>query len=107
MRATTHSVQSGLRVLWLGLGGQLDRLNALQRSVEAAAVRAGWPPEACVFRPHITMGRVRQGAPIPRDGWRMEGSLASFVASDIELVESRLTPRGASYKTLARLRMGP
>jgi 2'-5' RNA ligase len=50
------------RVLWLGLTGALDRLAALQRDVDDALTGLGFPRETRPFSPHLTLGRVRDGA---------------------------------------------
>lgn len=50
------------RVVWVGLGGQLDLLIHLQKSVERELAELGFPPEDREFSPHLTLGRVRQNA---------------------------------------------
>ncbi len=45
------------RVLWLGLGGDLDELTELQGCVDAEAARLGFPPERGKYRPHITIAQ--------------------------------------------------
>lgn len=55
------------RVIWAGVGGDLDRLAKMQRRVEQAMARLGFPEESRAFRPHLTLGRVRDGvAPAAR-----------------------------------------
>ena len=46
-------------VLWMGLAGDLELLNALAEECEAAAVRAGFEPEGRPFHPHVTLSRIR------------------------------------------------
>lgn len=93
-------------VLWLGLGGALDQLAALQQSVEAALVAQGFPAEVRPFRPHLTLGRLPRGTALPAST-----SVAALAASDnfagavltirgIQLVRSELSPSGARYTTL-------
>lgn len=49
-------------VVWLGLEGMVTHLVALQRAVEEAAQRAGFPAEPKAFKPHLTIGRVQRQA---------------------------------------------
>lgn len=101
------------RVLWLGLAGPLDRLAALHAATEAALAPLGFPPEGRAFRPHLTLGRARQGA-APRD-W--DGLAAAFAAlhdlpgaplpvAALQLMRSELGPAGARYTTLATVPLG-
>ena len=47
------------RVVWAGVSGDSASLETLHRSAEDAAVSLGWPEEKRPFRPHLTLGRVR------------------------------------------------
>jgi 2'-5' RNA ligase len=49
------------RVIWIGIEAPAA-LAALQRAVEGAAARMGYPPEERPFTPHLTVGRVGQNA---------------------------------------------
>jgi 2'-5' RNA ligase len=46
------------RIVWLGVSDGADRLVSLAEKVEAASRRAGFPPEARPFKPHLTLSRV-------------------------------------------------
>ena len=48
------------RVLWAGVGGDVDTLSSLQQAAEDAINALGYPPEQRPFRPHITLGRPRR-----------------------------------------------
>ncbi|MCC6454963.1 MAG: RNA 2',3'-cyclic phosphodiesterase [Caldilineaceae bacterium] len=50
------------RVLWIGLGGELDALGQLQAQVEAVAQAAGFAPEEKDFSPHLTLARAARDA---------------------------------------------
>lgn len=50
------------RVLWLGLGGDVDPLHALQSDIEEMVRDVGMSPEKRPFSPHITLGRVKRAA---------------------------------------------
>ena len=96
------------RVVWLGLTGDLTRLSHLQRAVEEGLIELGFPAERRPFRPHLTLGRVRDGTP---DGVRRRiGDLArraarpdpiAFTAGRVSLMRSHLGRSGATYDRLA------
>jgi 2'-5' RNA ligase len=93
------------RVLWVGLGGAVGELNALQAEVRKALESLGWQsPTAQPFRPHITVGRVREG-----DGalpWSDSVELGSSQISEVVLYESKPATKGVEYAALARIPVG-
>jgi 2'-5' RNA ligase len=93
------------RVLWVGLDGDLDALHTLQSSLTAGLKQAGFAVEERAFNPHITLARRREsargGAP---PGWPPTHSLtvgSAFQMRELTLFESRLSPRGPTYISLA------
>ena len=48
------------RVLWIGLGGDIDSLGTLAESIGHAVVPLGFPRENRPFRPHLTVARVKK-----------------------------------------------
>jgi 2'-5' RNA ligase len=93
------------RVLWLGLAAP-PALELLVHAVEQACERLGYPLEQRVFRPHVTLGRVR-------DGQRVSASLVArlqelkpeiaFVLDSLVLFSSRTGPAGAAYTPLVSI----
>ncbi|MGI6704937.1 MAG: RNA 2',3'-cyclic phosphodiesterase [Clostridia bacterium] len=49
--------RNSIRVLWLGLGGDIQELHTLQKEIDRALASIGFPPEQRRFRPHITIGQ--------------------------------------------------
>ncbi len=49
------------RICWVGLAGELRRLEQLQGRVEGSMVNLGFKPEDREFRPHVTIGRTKAG----------------------------------------------
>lgn len=101
------------RVLWLGLTGALDRLAALQRDVDDALAALGFPRETRSFSPHLTLGRVREGAR-PADVAGVATTLAGVRAAAaplpverIRLMRSELARGGSRYTTLLEAPLGP
>ncbi len=101
------------QVVWVGVGGEVQKLATLQRGMEAALAPLGFPPESRSFSPHLTLGRLRERAS-PGDRrsfaqWaqsvRFEASL-SFEVYALSLMKSQLTPSGAIYSRLASVELG-
>ncbi|RME65469.1 MAG: RNA 2',3'-cyclic phosphodiesterase [Caldilineae bacterium] len=106
-----------LRVLWMGVQGDLPHLNRLQAAVEQAVQANGFPAETRPFHGHITLARMRRST--PRDeakriasllqaaaqarGWG-EG-LAPWTVEDIVFMRSELHPSGARYTVLGRFQL--
>ena len=95
------------RVLWAGLGGDLDVLGALQEKLETAMYGLNFPRERRTFSPHLTLGRVRDGVSAvarQRVGAVVtSGSLEdadSWPVNMVHLMRSNLTPEGAVYSSL-------
>lgn len=73
------------RVLWVGITGKLETLQALQKRLEEVLATLGFPREEHSFSPHLTLGRVRdprQAVPGLSDGlpsvtWRWTISSSS------------------------------
>lgn len=94
------------RVVWVGLEESGQRLAPLQVAVEKAVRRLGWPREKRAFRPHLTLGRVRD----PRRGISEQlvqalgrESIAALPASEhrhVVLMQSHLSRHGARYEAL-------
>jgi RNA 2',3'-cyclic 3'-phosphodiesterase len=98
------------RVLWLGLAGPLEQLAALQVAVDTTLEALAFPRDTQPFRPHLTLGRVRERATIGDPA----ALTAAFVAlgkraaapvpvTALCLLRSELQPGGAHYTPLAIL----
>jgi len=87
------------RVIHLGLDAASD-LELLQDRLERGGAQLGYPPEGRVFRPHVTLGRVREGHRLP-SGWQSELERVppgpAFLGDRVVLYESTLAPDGPSY----------
>jgi 2'-5' RNA ligase len=112
------------RVIWLGLYGPAHRLESLQRDLGAALRDLDFSVGDEPFRPHITLGRVRNtGTPqmplrdLP-DAIRrriFDDARNEFIAPpseplpvrDVHLVRSHLGREGARYETIARFPLAP
>ncbi|MGH2562193.1 MAG: RNA 2',3'-cyclic phosphodiesterase [Thermomicrobiales bacterium] len=84
------------RVVWLGLDGDVDRLERLARDVGRTLQQLGFPVEPGRYRPHITLGRIRDdSAPdLPATLDRALRSATSGLGIASVLVEEVLLVRG-------------
>jgi 2'-5' RNA ligase len=92
------------RILWVGLAGDLDRLKAVQATLESSLDSVGFKKEAHVFGAHLTIGRIRRRIDAQLIGESVEPLKA--VASDffrvdrLMLFKSILKPNGPEYTLL-------
>ncbi len=95
------------RVLWVGVRGETEKLQALQAAVENAMTALEFEPEERKFSPHLTLARIK--FPNPRDNWQQriaalgEVNLGGFKASAVSLMKSELRRDGAVYTEITRV----
>lgn len=81
-----------IRVLWLGLKGNIEALQQLNNYIEDSMVKLGYKRERRKFNPHITLGRNI----VLKDNFNMlkekvvEDCEYSFTLSKISFIESQL-----------------
>lgn len=98
------------RVIWAGVSGGAEGLEDLHHRAEHAVSGLGWPEDGRPFRPHLTLGRVRD-----RVNARQREAISDAVArarlpafrswhpDTVRLYRSVLTPRGAQYSSLGEV----
>lgn len=93
------------RVAWIG--GTAEGSEVVVKTVEAAAVRAGFAAEKRPWSVHLTMARLRsqwpRGAVDVYLDWAAGLPAVNWVCREIVLFESRLQPGGAVYTALERI----
>lgn len=91
------------RVFWAGIGAGLERFAAVEREVTARLDECGIGPEQRPYRPHVTLGRVREPAGL-RARPLLEGLddrvFGTSAVGAITLFQSRLSPKGSVYVPL-------
>jgi 2'-5' RNA ligase len=96
------------RVFWIGLAQGEAQVAAIAARVEGAVRARGFPAERGKrpFRAHVTLGRPRS----PRGLGRLAELLAELgceggthLLEEVTLVESRLSPPGATYHAVGRV----
>lgn len=96
------------RVLWVGLHAP-SALELLQDRLERQGEEIGFPPEGAPFRPHVTLGRVREGHRLPADALARLGDSyerIAFLATEVVLYESVLSRGGPTYEARATIPLG-
>ena len=95
------------RVIWIGMEGEVQRLTRIQARIEDALEPLGFVREKRGFRPHLTIGRVK-------DRRRLQSLIDamaelkipefdSFDVTEIILYKSDLRTTGAIYTKLHRM----
>lgn len=102
-----------VRVFWVGIGGEVDKLSRLQQNIDSALTALGFAKEERSFVPHLTLARIKQGAsPLERRGFGELVGATSFEdkyhveVEAISLMRSQLTPAGAIYTRLMTVALG-
>lgn len=95
-----------LRVVWVGLSGDLAGLATLYQSLAGVVQSVGLPTDPRPFTPHITLARARPEA-TPAELRALRAALPAVVPQPLVwqserpiLFRSQLTPRGAIYTPL-------
>lgn len=96
-----------LRVVWVGLEGDVEGLGELARRVEDALRPLGFPAERRPFAPHLTLARVRDGA-TSQERRRVADAISryrpltlpSMILQEVVLMRSVLGRGGSTYYRL-------
>lgn len=96
------------RVLWIGVGGDMEPLLDLQRDVDGTLAALGFAAEKRPYNPHLTIARMRERA-ARADRRRAADALAAYPlsrgiavsANAVSLMQSELRPGGAVYARIA------
>lgn len=97
------------RVIWVGLGGDVQELFALQSGIEAGLDAVGFPKEKRAFKAHLTLGRIKQAVKpdVIRQMMRQHASISAeeFTCDQVTLFKSDLKPSGAVYTELKKIEL--
>ncbi|RLT34809.1 MAG: RNA 2',3'-cyclic phosphodiesterase [Chloroflexi bacterium] len=100
-----------MRVLWVGMIGEIQRLTDLQREVETGVQACGFAVERQGFHPHATLAYVNKDAQsglIAQAGrflaaqQKLAQGLGQWQVSELTLMRSELRPTGSVYTVLER-----
>jgi 2'-5' RNA ligase len=101
------------QIIWVGLTGELEKLQNLQRRIDMALVSLGFPRETRPFSPHLTIARLRDRA-TPTDRQNIGRLVADtsfksgldFCIDTLYLMRSQLTREGPIYSRLGSVGLG-
>jgi 2'-5' RNA ligase len=91
------------RVLWAGVQGEGARLPLLQQRVATACSPFTQREEKSRFHGHVTLGRVKPGAVVPKKVLEQEFErsrsvvFGSWPVTEVQLIRSELLSRGPRY----------
>lgn len=101
-----------LRVIWLGVGGDIERCAALAAALDRATARFGVERATRPLAPHLTLGRVGNDAPAALR--RRLSTLCAAVPAPVSvgfrvrrvsLMRSWLLPGGARHEAVRRFEL--
>ncbi len=96
-----------IQVIWVGLGGEIDKLNRLQSLIENSLTKLGFKAEQYPFKPHLTLARLgREVSLFERQ--RLGDFIADtafdtsskIIVKSVNLIKSELTRKGAFYSQI-------
>lgn len=91
--------ENHIRIVWVGLEPQ-EPIIALHQSIDNALTDLF--EQDTRFHPHLTLARVKQIDDTFKEKLNnLDVNPLSFTVASFKLIESTLTPQGATYKTLA------
>lgn len=101
-----------VQVVWVGVGGEIERLRQLQQRLESQLAPLGFSPENREFTAHLTLARLRpQATPGERETLgkliattRFE-TVHSTEVQAINLMKSQLTREGAIYTRISSVEL--
>ncbi len=101
-----------VQVVWVGMAGEVARLELLQKNIEAGLKPLGFAPESRPFRPHLTLGRVRDRArPEEREDLGRLITNMPFTTGgkmsvrSLNLMKSQLTREGPIYSCIGTVEL--
>lgn len=96
------------RVVWCGIGGDMKKLEVLQKNIETASCEFGFEAENRPYSPHLTLGRVKGRKNLRTLTEKIEiGSdlQCRFHVDRFHIYKSVLQPRGAIYTILQTIEL--
>ena len=100
------------RVLWVGVGGDMEKLIKLQHRIDDGLVPLGFTKEKRSFTPHLTLARLREGVSA-QDRQTFGAKITAMqpklfyemVVGSVNLMKSQLLPTGAIYSRLSEIKL--
>ena len=100
--------QNYMRVVWVGIDENRERLIEMQRAIDENLVPLGFSREKR-FHPHLTLGRIKsqkgKGQLKAFLSKNQERSFGKLIVDSVHLKKSVLTPQGPIYSTLGETKL--
>ena len=101
-----------VQVVWVGLTGELDKLQKLQQRIDDELAPLGFSAEKRAFSPHLTIARLRDRATANDrqdmgmliENTKFESSF-DFLVKSVNLMKSQLTGEGPIYSLLGSVNL--
>ncbi len=97
------------RVVWVGLSGEMEKLNRLQAAIEDSLTRIGVEREDKLFKPHLTLARIKyirsRETLLKALEQVKDVVLPGFEVQAVSLMKSELRRTGAEYMEVARVEL--
>ena len=93
------------RVLWVGIADKSGQLARLKRNIEDECANVGFLRDERSFHPHLTIARLRmpkESRDLASTHKDMHFEPAEVVVSELCVIRSELSSRGAKYSVLSR-----
>jgi RNA 2',3'-cyclic 3'-phosphodiesterase len=91
------------RVLWLGVGGELESVRRLNEILEAECESQGFMKEKRKFKAHLTIARLKERAgELAETHLREKFEPVEFEVSELTVYQSELRPTGSVYSVVSK-----
>lgn len=96
-----------MHVVWVDLGGEMNKLKRLQQLIETNLTQLGFAPEQRPFKPHLTLARL--GKEVSSNESSCLGKLISGIGlhtsdkifvNSVKLIRSQITRKGPIYSPI-------
>jgi 2'-5' RNA ligase len=96
------------RMVWAGVREGTGALHRLQREIEDACTRLGFPAESRPYTPHLTLSRLKARSATLAEAVASRAGIGigSFPVHSCALFQSHLHPQGATYARLREFALG-
>ena len=97
------------QVLWVGVGDPSGKLSALQARLEKECATVGFEKEDRVYRPHLTIARIRKphgDRQLADAHLQMKFTPVAVGLRELVLFRSELSSKGSKYTPISRHRLG-
>jgi len=92
------------QVLWIGVNDPSGQLSALQAKFENECAAEGFEKEDRVYRPHLTIARLRKPERHLTDAHlHMKFELIEIAVRELVVFRSELSSKGARYTSISRV----